>query len=92
MVTGVGKFELEVTTFQMAILFSWNQRPKEAISFQDLQLSTELGEAELKRTLWSLLHVPRLKRQLLLVEPEVKNPREIEAACMFRINHDFGVV
>ena len=33
----VGKFDLEVTTFQMAVLFAWNQRPLERISFEDLR-------------------------------------------------------
>jgi len=33
----VGKFDLEVTTFQMAVLFAWNQRPLEKISFEDLR-------------------------------------------------------
>ena len=33
----VGKYELEVTTFQMAVLFAWNQRPEEKISFESLR-------------------------------------------------------
>lgn len=36
----VGKFDLEVTTFQMAVLFAWNQRPLERISFEDLRYTT----------------------------------------------------
>ena len=47
----VGKFDLEVTTFQMAVLFSWNQRPKDKLSFESLRLATELPDAELRRTL-----------------------------------------
>jgi cullin-5 len=33
----VGKYELEVTTFQMAVLFAWNQRPDDRISFESLR-------------------------------------------------------
>ena len=32
-----GRFDLEVTTFQMAVLFSWNERPHERISFENLR-------------------------------------------------------
>ena len=48
----VGRFDLEVTTFQMAVLFAWNQRPKDKISYESLKLATELPDAELRRTLW----------------------------------------
>ena len=33
----LGKYELEVTTFQMAVLFAWNQRPDDLISFESLR-------------------------------------------------------
>lgn len=48
----MGQYDLEVTTFQLAVLFAWNQRPKERISFENLKLATELPDAELRRTLW----------------------------------------
>ena len=48
----VGRFDLEVTTFQMAVLFAWNQRPRDKISYESLKLATELPDAELRRTLW----------------------------------------
>ena len=47
----MGKFELEVTTFQMAVLFAWNQRPMDKISYESLKLATELPDAELRKTL-----------------------------------------
>jgi len=47
-----GHYDLEVTTFQLAVLFAWNQRPRERISFENLKLATELPDAELRRTLW----------------------------------------
>lgn len=47
----VGRFDLDVTTFQMAVLFAWNQRPEERISYENLRLATELPG---KRTLQSI--------------------------------------
>lgn len=38
----VGRFDLDVTTFQMAVLFAWNQRPAERVSYENLRLATEL--------------------------------------------------
>ncbi|XP_063954876.1 cullin-5-like isoform X2 [Lytechinus pictus] len=48
----VGMFDLEVTTFQMAVLYAWNQRPLDKISLENLRLATELPDHELRRTLW----------------------------------------
>ncbi|XP_065178681.1 cullin-5-like [Sycon ciliatum] len=92
MTTDVGSYDLEVTTFQMAVLFAWNQRPQESLSLADLALATELGDVELRRTVWSLSHMPKLKRQLLLVEPSAKNPREFTPETSLRINHQFAVI
>lgn len=48
----VGKFDLDVTTFQMAVLFAWNERPQDKISYENLRLATELPDPELRKTLW----------------------------------------
>lgn len=48
----MGKFDLEVTTFQMAVMFVWNQRPRDKVSYESLKLATELPDTELRRTLW----------------------------------------
>jgi cullin-5 len=48
----VGRYDLDVTTFQMAVLFTWNERPNDKITFENLRLATELPDAELRRTLW----------------------------------------
>ncbi len=48
----MGRFDLEVTTFQMAVLFAWNQRSKDRISYESLRLATELPDPELRKTLW----------------------------------------
>ncbi|XP_065907463.1 cullin-5-like [Dysidea avara] len=88
----VGKFDLEVTTFQMAVLFAWNQRPLEKISFEDLRLATELMEPELRRTLWSLTAFAKMKRQVLLCEPPASSPRDFKPDSMFHINQEFALV
>ncbi|XP_064404658.1 cullin-5-like [Halichondria panicea] len=88
----VGKYELEVTTFQMGVLFAWNQRQDDKISFESLRLATELPDAELRRTLWSLVAYPKIKRQVLVCEPEVKGAREFRDGTVFRVNQEFGLV
>ncbi|KAK5650219.1 hypothetical protein RI129_001248 [Pyrocoelia pectoralis] len=88
----VGRFDLDVTTFQMAVLFAWNQRPFERISYENLRLATELPDAELRRTLWSLVAFPKLKRQLLLFQPTVNAPKDFMEHTVFWINQDFALV
>ncbi|KAB0802941.1 hypothetical protein PPYR_05127 [Photinus pyralis] len=88
----VGRFDLDVTTFQMAVLFAWNQRPFEKISYENLRLATELPDAELRRTLWSLVAFPKLKRQLLLFQPIVNAPKDFMEHTVFWINQDFALV
>lgn len=60
----VGQYDLEVTTFQLAVLFAWNQRPRERISFENLKLATELPDAELRRTLWVIRDEDVAKRMM----------------------------
>uniref|UniRef100_A0A8C1WNZ1 Cullin-5 n=1 Tax=Cyprinus carpio TaxID=7962 RepID=A0A8C1WNZ1_CYPCA len=88
----VGQYDLEVTTFQLAVLFAWNQRPKERISFENLKLATELPDAELRRTLWSLVAFPKLKRQVLSYEPVVGSPKDFAEGSVFYINQEFSLI
>ncbi|XP_054712939.1 cullin-5-like [Uloborus diversus] len=87
-----GKFDLDVTTFQMAVLFAWNQRPEDRISFENLRLATELPDAELRRTLWSLVAFPKLKRQVLLLSPDVKSPKDFDDSTQFWVNQEFSLM
>merc|ERR1719278_2231630 len=87
-----GKFDLEVTTFQMAVLFCWENRREDKISLENLRLATELPDAELRKTLWSLVAFPKLKRQVLLVEPPSLKPTEWTENTTFWINQDFAMV
>ncbi|XP_021330127.2 cullin-5 isoform X3 [Danio rerio] len=88
----VGQYDLEVTTFQLAVLFAWNQRPRERISFENLKLATELPDAELRRTLWSLVAFPKLKRQVLSYEPVVGSPKDFAEGTVFSINQEFSLI
>lgn len=88
----VGKFDLDVTTFQLATLFAWNQRPTDKISFENLLLATELPDPELRRTLWSLAAFPKIKKQIVLYEPEVQTPKDFKANTVFWINQDFSLI
>jgi cullin-5 len=88
----VGTYDLDVTTFQMAVLYCWENRQFDSLSLENLSLATELPENELRRTLWGLVAFPKLKRQVLLYEPTVTKPTEFTEATKFRINHDFGII
>uniref|UniRef100_A0A8B9H2E2 Cullin-5 n=1 Tax=Astyanax mexicanus TaxID=7994 RepID=A0A8B9H2E2_ASTMX len=88
----VGQYDLEVTTFQLAVLFAWNQRPRERISFENLKLATELPDAELRRTLWSLVAFPKLKRQVLSYEPQVSSPKDFTDSTLFFVNQEFSLI
>lgn len=62
----VGRFDVDVTTFQMAVLFAWNQRQFDKISYENLRLATELPDTELRRTLWVRIFVPFFKSSLFI--------------------------
>lgn len=86
-------FELEVTTFQLAVLFCWNDRPDVALSLESLRVATELPDTELVKTLFSLCAMPKLKHQVLLVdEPQPVNPKKFTDSTEFRLNHAFKIV
>lgn len=88
----VGRFDVDVTTFQMAVLFAWNQRPFDRISYENLRLATELPDPELRRTLWSLVAFPKLKRQVLLFTPELQSPKDFDENTIFWVNQEFALV
>jgi len=90
--TSIGTYDLDVTTFQMAVLFCWENRRHDKLSLENLRLATELPEPELRRTLWGLVAFPKLKRQLLTYEPPVTNPKEFDSETLFSINHSFGIL
>ncbi|OXU18518.1 hypothetical protein TSAR_014513 [Trichomalopsis sarcophagae] len=88
----VGKFDVDVTTFQMAVLFAWNQRPLEKISYENLRLATELPDPELRRTLWSICAFPKIKRQLIIADPPAQSPKDFSQATKFWVNQEFAII
>ncbi|CAB4060915.1 CUL5 [Lepeophtheirus salmonis] len=88
----IGKYDLDVTTFQMAVLFCWENRRKDQISFENLKLATQLPDTELRKTLWSLVSFPKMKRQVLLYSPLVSKASEFTQGTHFWINHEFGIL
>ncbi|KAJ8679156.1 hypothetical protein QAD02_014943 [Eretmocerus hayati] len=88
----VGRFDVDVTTFQMAVLFAWNQRPLEKISYENLRLATELPDPELRRTLWSLCAFPKIKRQLIISDPPAHSPKDFSQATKFWVNQEFAII
>ncbi|KAL7293716.1 hypothetical protein TKK_0012788 [Trichogramma kaykai] len=91
-VNQVGRFDVDVTTFQMAVLFAWNERPMDKISYENLQLATELPDPELRRTLWSLCAFPKIKRQLLIADPPAASPKDYSLGTKFWVNQEFAIV
>ncbi|CAI5450667.1 unnamed protein product [Caenorhabditis angaria] len=87
-----GRFDLDVTTFQMAVLFCFNERAHEKISLETLRLATELPDAELNRTLLSLVAYPKMKSQILLCDLPIISPRDFTDSTVFYINHDFHLI
>jgi len=88
----IGKFDLDVTTFQMAVLFCWENRRHERLTLENLRLATELPDSELRRTLWSLIAMPKLKRQILLVDPPASRASDIIENSQIFINDDFAIL
>ena len=88
----VGRFDVDVTTFQMAVLFAWNQRPNEKVSYENLRLATELPDLELRRTVWSLVAFPKLKKQLLSYTPSVVAAKDFTEHTLFWINQEFCLI
>ena len=70
----------------MAVLFCWENRREDRISLENLRLATELSDGELRKTLWSLVAFPKLKRQVLLHEPGATKPADWDDNTTFWIN------
>uniref|UniRef100_A0A1I7UZZ3 Cullin-5 n=2 Tax=Caenorhabditis tropicalis TaxID=1561998 RepID=A0A1I7UZZ3_9PELO len=89
-----GRFDLEITTFQMAVLFCFNERAQDKISLETLRLATELPDAELNRTLLSLVAYPKMRSQILLCDSPSQNitARDFTDSTKFYINHNFHLV
>uniref|UniRef100_A0A0N5AXF5 Cullin-5 n=1 Tax=Syphacia muris TaxID=451379 RepID=A0A0N5AXF5_9BILA len=88
----LGKFDLDVTTLQYSVLNCWNDRPYEKLSFESIRIATQLPNAELTRTLFSLIGFPKLQLQVLCSDCETANPRSFTDSTLFWINQGFAIV
>ena len=78
---------------QIAVLNSWNRRPNQQLTLDDLLLSTMLPELELRKTLLSLTQNPKLKIQLILTDGNnPKDGKDFPRATKFRINRGFALI
>jgi len=79
------KYLLAASTYQMGVLLQFNQYDK--MSFEELQMGTQLTESVLKLTLQSLLKTKVLKKD----PPEAKNEEDIviEKDHSFEVNPMF---
>merc|ERR1719450_1689967 len=87
----IGRFDLDVTAFQMAILYCWDKRKTERLNLENLRLATELPDIELKRNLWSLVAARNVKLQILLCDPVATKPSEFSEETLFALNSSFGI-
>lgn len=84
----VGKWDLEVSTVQMAVLFSWNLRPNDKMNFDALLLATELPAAVLKKT---LIELSLKKFEILSHAPKFNPSEEMNPDTEFWINQQFAM-
>jgi cullin-5 len=105
--TNEGSYDLDVTTYQMCVLFVWNDRPNDKVTFETLRMATSLPDMELRRTLMvcfnlycnlnsslfqSLVAFPKLRYQLLQTDCESMNARDFIDSTLFWINQEFAIV
>ncbi|VDM96638.1 unnamed protein product [Thelazia callipaeda] len=88
----MGKFDLDVTTLQLSVLYCWNDRPHAKLSFECLHTASQLSAPELAKTLYSLVAFPKIRHQVLCTNSLTLNPRDFNDSTLFWINQQFAVV
>ncbi|KAK2703650.1 hypothetical protein QYM36_017946 [Artemia franciscana] len=86
-----GEYYLDITAFQMALLFAWNET-KDKISFETLLSITGLTDADLRNTLWSIVGLPKRKQQVLLYSPTCQSQEDFTSSSNFWINKNFALI
>uniref|UniRef100_A0AAF5D2N2 Cullin-5 n=2 Tax=Strongyloides stercoralis TaxID=6248 RepID=A0AAF5D2N2_STRER len=87
-----GKYDLDMSAYQMAVINSFFYCSKEKLSFEALKFATKLPINELTRTLVSLTAFPKIKSQVLLTDCESVASRNFKDDTLFWINYDFFIV
>jgi cullin 3 len=83
------RLEINVTTYQMCILFLFNSNHHQSMSYKDLQLRTNVPVEELKRHLMSLYVNPKAKILNKLGGAEKGQTKEPLDEDLFQVNAAF---
>ena len=89
--TKFGKYDFDLSALQLSILNVFSDRQHDKITFSDLKLATEMGDAEMGRTMMSLVAFPKLKEQVLLTNVQNPTPKTFNDSSTFWINHNFAL-
>jgi len=89
--TKFGKYDFDLSALQLSILNVFSDRQYDKITFSDLKLATEMGDAEMGRTMMSLVAFPKLKEQVLLTDVQNPTPKTFNDSSLFWINHNFAL-
>ncbi|CAH8644528.1 unnamed protein product [Heterobilharzia americana] len=84
-----GRYEFEVTTYQIVVLYAWNGRYDQRLRLDCLLTATGLQDVDLRRTLWSLCEHPKLEQQLVCYSPKVSSEKQFTAETEFWLNTKF---
>ncbi|CAH8643811.1 unnamed protein product [Schistosoma haematobium] len=84
-----GRYEFEVTTYQLVVLYAWNRRYDQHLHLDCLLTSTGLQDVDLRRTLWSLCEHPKLEQQIICYSPKVSSEKQFTAKTEFWLNLKF---
>uniref|UniRef100_A0A0N5A665 Cullin-5 n=1 Tax=Parastrongyloides trichosuri TaxID=131310 RepID=A0A0N5A665_PARTI len=87
-----GKYDLDMSAFQMAVINCFYHCPTGKLSFESLKMATKLPVNELTRTLISLTCFPKIKSQVLLTDLNAMSTRSFNDSTLFWINNDFFIV
>ncbi|CAH8612177.1 unnamed protein product [Schistosoma intercalatum] len=84
-----GRYEFEVTTYQLVVLYAWNRRYDQHLHLDCLLTSTGLQDVDLRRTLWSLCEHPKLEQQIICYSPKVSSEKQFTTKTEFWLNLKF---
>ncbi|CAH8868621.1 unnamed protein product [Trichobilharzia szidati] len=84
-----GRYEFEVTTYQIVVLYAWNRRYNQHLRLDCLLTATGLQDTDLRRTLWSLCEHPKLEQQLVCYSPKVTSEKLFTGETEFWLNTKF---
>uniref|UniRef100_A0AC35UFL0 CULLIN_2 domain-containing protein n=1 Tax=Rhabditophanes sp. KR3021 TaxID=114890 RepID=A0AC35UFL0_9BILA len=91
-VSNHGKYDLDLSAFQITVINAFQQKPREQLSLDSLKIATKLPINELARTLVSLTAYPKVKSQIILTDVLVINPKNFNDSSKFWLNFDFNIV